>query len=918
MTEFADLPDDLRLITDDKTWEILGVGGRAHFLHKTKWLNEANSPKRKGKQIPPEDDAWGILLFLCGRGFGKTRSITEYLFDECWRYPGLIAHYVAPTLADVRGTIFEGPAGLCSIIPKECLLGGDIDKAYNKTTHELRLSNGSLFRGFSATEEAGRLRGPQCHVLGGDELREWDKPAGNLEQAMNNALLGLRLPYPDGRKGRAIFGTTPKPIPYLKRFGKRPDVRVVTGTSRENLDNLSDTFRNQLLSMAGTLMGRQEIDGLYIDEESDLSIVKRHWIKIFPAYADVDRTVRRKLPDFQFIIEIYDTAMEEEHFDVKTQTVDPSASIVLGVFNMQQAFDEKELRKMGVRGRYGALLLDCWSERLGFPELVVRARAQHKKKWGPDPGKKSDIVLIEAKASGISLRQTLATFGVPCWPYNPGRESKVMRMHAQAPLVKQGVLWVPESVRSDRAGLARDWCEEFLEQVCAFAGEGSVEHDDYVDCVLGETGIYTGRGVIPIAQVIPGDMVLTHKGRWREVKHVGSRQSSHYHRLKAKGLEEIGITGNHRVLAMTIAASQRVGKEVRGVDWVRTDALRPRPIMKITKKDGRTVNCVRRVIHDGLVVPRIAGSVDWVDLSSYFLTGEMAIREKSITPLSGKRIPTDRFVKLDAEAGWCFGLFAAEGCVSGHQIIWNCDAEAIARVAEWAQTRFGRVGSLSAKREVHGFSLGSAALIPLFKDFGYMASGKVVPKWCLEAPIEFVRGFVDGYAHGDGHRFRDRYITLTSVSESLLWGVRLMLARLGIVAWRAEGKAAGYRNVFGVDRLCQRSYTLTYTDNQKSWMGVVTDDYVGTHIELNERVDEVVTVYNLEVDEDESYLTVGGVVHNCLSSGMSYLRDRNILAIDVSEDAIDFEDKKLRERQEADAEFRKERAQKKGGNPYGA
>lgn len=438
-------------------------------------------------------------MYLVGEGMiptHNTQSESEFLFWEGWRVPNLVLHYIAPTLSDVRGTIFEGPAGLCSVIPAECLKGGTLDKAYNKSTHELRLSNGTLFRGFGAVEEAGRLRGPQCHALACDELREWDRPAGNLELALSNALLGLRLPYPDGTPSRAVMGTTPKPIPYLKRLEKRPGVRVVRGTSRENLANLSDSFRYQLLSMDGTLLGRQEIDGAYIDEESDLSILKRHWIKLWPAYVDKERTVPRKLPDFQFVLEVYDTATSEENFDVKKQQTDPSGSIVLGVFNVHQHFDETTRRKMGVRGRYAALLLDAWNERLGFPELLEKARMQHRIKWGSKPGKRSDIVLIEDKSSGPSLRQMLSTWGVPCWPYNPKRESKAMRLHAASPLIKQGMLWVPESGRPDRAGLPRDWVEPFLEQICAFAGEGSVEHDEMVDCISSGIAYLRDRNIL--------------------------------------------------------------------------------------------------------------------------------------------------------------------------------------------------------------------------------------------------------------------------------------------------------------------------------------------------------------------------------------------------------------------------------------
>jgi predicted phage terminase large subunit-like protein len=477
------------MFADDRLGDVevdaLTEGDLAAFTARQVWLDTA-----RYEQLPHGTAAipdWLIYLMRCGRGFGKSRSMYEWAWWEAWRVPNLIVHAVAPTLSDVSGTTFEGPAGFCSLIPVECLYGGTLERAYNKTKHQIRLSNGSLIRGFGAVEEAGRLRGPQCHALVGDELREWDRPAGNLETAFNNAMYGLRLPYPDGTPSRAVLGTTPKPIPFLKRLEHRENLVVVHRPSRDNLINLAPAFRAQLVAQQGTMMGKQETDALYVDEESELSIIKRHWIKLWPK--------DKPLPEFSFIVESYDTASSEENYDVKRQATDPSGSIILGVFNVEQQFTEDERRRLGVRSRYAALLLDAWAERLGLPDLLERARAQHRVKYGK-PGRRPDVVIIEDKNSGPALRQFLNKWGVPSWPYNPGRQSKTTRLHAASPLIMQGMLFVPESRLPDRAGLPRDWCDDFMEQVCAYAGPGSTEHDEYVDCLSQAFSYLSDRGIL--------------------------------------------------------------------------------------------------------------------------------------------------------------------------------------------------------------------------------------------------------------------------------------------------------------------------------------------------------------------------------------------------------------------------------------
>lgn len=441
---------------------------------RRKWIDQANDDYRRGKQLLPGGD-WDILMWRSGRGFGKSLAIHQAAWWEAYENPGIIVHALHATKDDLTTVTFEGPVGFCALIPPELLYGGSLDKAYSRGSHRLHFANGSVIIGFSTREEGKKLRGPQCHFLCGDELAVWDQPKGNLEEAFNNAMFGVRLPYPNGKKARAVLATTPRPIPFLKRLEKRKGVAVIEGSSYENLRNLAPTMRSQLLSLEGTLLGKQEIEGKYIDEEASLSIFHKNWFRLWPA--------GRRLPDFSFVLEVYDTASYgDEGFDAERMVRDPTASVIFGVFNVASIFTESERKAMKIRFKNGIIMCDCWEQMYEFPDLLDVARKQHRTKWGY-PGKRSDIVLIEEKSSGIALRQTMAKWGIPCWPFNPGSMSKTQRAHAVSPFVKQGMVFLPESSRPDRKGQVRDWIEPFLEQVCAYAGPGSTEHDDFVDCI---------------------------------------------------------------------------------------------------------------------------------------------------------------------------------------------------------------------------------------------------------------------------------------------------------------------------------------------------------------------------------------------------------------------------------------------------
>src|SRR5712692_2313520 len=68
------------------------------------------------EQLPPPGD-WSVWLLLAGRGFGKTRVLSEWTcgLAQSGR-AGRIA-LVAPTAADARDVMVEGESGVLSVAP---------------------------------------------------------------------------------------------------------------------------------------------------------------------------------------------------------------------------------------------------------------------------------------------------------------------------------------------------------------------------------------------------------------------------------------------------------------------------------------------------------------------------------------------------------------------------------------------------------------------------------------------------------------------------------------------------------------------------------------------------------------------------------------------------------------------------------
>jgi len=291
---------------DEMLWssmtEKLSLQESAMLSHYSHWMAEA-----RPKQLAPVPDDWSIWLILAGRGWGKTRTGAEDIVAYACSNPDSICAVVAPTLGDLRRTCMEGPSGILSCLPDECLQTGQ-RKGYNGQTGEVNLWNGSKIMGLSANEP-DRLRGPQYHRAWLDELAAW-----RYEESFDQIQFGLRL----GDDPKMIVTTTPRPTKIIKDlFGRSErDVHVTTGSTFENValaDSAIDTFRDRY---EGTRLGRQELYAeILLDIENAL------W-----SYDNFDkfRKKEKDVPDMKRIVVGVDPAMTSK------RTSDETGIVIVG------------------------------------------------------------------------------------------------------------------------------------------------------------------------------------------------------------------------------------------------------------------------------------------------------------------------------------------------------------------------------------------------------------------------------------------------------------------------------------------------------------------------------------------------------------------------------------------------------------
>jgi len=212
-------------------------------------------------------DEWQepVIMFMCGRGFGKTYLGAQWLRKQVAKgLKGEVA-LIAPTSSMIRDTVvYSGVLPLSS--PEEGV-------EYEPSKARLTWKNGTIARMVSAETGAERVRGLNSSAIWIDELGSI-----NNKDVLDQALLTLRV-----EPSKMLITTTPRAnesIIYLYKnavFNDDPPqvgkfCRILTRSTYANFDNLSETYQQTIIATyEGTRLGQQELDGkLLLNNENAL------------------------------------------------------------------------------------------------------------------------------------------------------------------------------------------------------------------------------------------------------------------------------------------------------------------------------------------------------------------------------------------------------------------------------------------------------------------------------------------------------------------------------------------------------------------------------------------------------------------------------------------------------------------------
>lgn len=403
-------------------------------------------------------------------------------------------------------------------------------------------------------------------------------------------------------------------------------------------------------------------------------------------------------------------------------------------------------------------------------------------------------------------------------------------------------------------------------------------------CVKPHTKIQTKRGLIPICDITVKDEVLTHLGRYRKVSKIFKRlYQGDITKIYSMGFNQMPIetTPDHPIWGAFRNYSNSKFRKANGT--MRLNTFKGfKKYQFIEAKHLNTGDCI--------LIPKL----------------DIDIIETPILNIGKhKRSNISEHLTLNKDLMRLFGFYISEGSswkkeikISLHkkETIYAQDIINIVR------NELNSTAKIKTRKNTNGISVHFTAthLVPILKNlFGTCSKNKCAPISWLGLKDELLIELLRGIWYGDGSRSGNVF-TLGITSYCLCRFVQLALTRFGIPSNISINKAhVGKDNVSHQQSyfLCVgngRFYkimnkllpALKITNIPKgSDLTRYKNNQIGYNIKNVEIEYYEGDVYNLEIEEDNSYMLEWGVVHNCFprdNRALAYFAKKKKISPEIS------------------------------------
>ncbi len=335
-------------------------------------------------------------------------------------------------------------------------------------------------------------------------------------------------------------------------------------------------------------------------------------------------------------------------------------------------------------------------------------------------------------------------------------------------------------------------------------------------CFPGDSLVLTKRGNIPIKDIVIGDEVLTHKNRWKPVTWIFDQGEQELVEINGHGHWGMLTTPEHEFY-----------------------------------------------LKDGFAVPRVG---DMWSSPNVFPDSKVPELPEMLRKNSRQNMPSD-VNSLDFL--WLYGLYLAEeSCSSSfgkggtvNRITFSVHTKEVSYVESYLDSVGLRYNTQRIKgEECFNIVVNSRVTAEWMIAAGGRGSrNKFLAAWALGLSKEQRTSILEGAAYGDGYQRNKDRTEYSTTSRKLAVGMKLLAQSLGYsVTINRNTKKDSYidgRRIKGGEY-----YVTTWSYSGRS---IMEDGFCRSKVYNVEETYIVERCYDIEVEDDSSYVVEGIVVHNC-------------------------------------------------------
>lgn len=365
-------------------------------------------------------------------------------------------------------------------------------------------------------------------------------------------------------------------------------------------------------------------------------------------------------------------------------------------------------------------------------------------------------------------------------------------------------------------------------------------------CFIEGTLVLTSNGYKPIEDITENDYVLTHTNTYQKVIKPMVNEANHIYKLSTMASEDLFVTEEH-----------------------------PFYVRKRERKWNNERRSYDRVFH----------KPEWIktkDLDKSYYVG-CAINQKSELPkwdgvefngAWGHKVQKNELCDLfeKNEFWWLVGRFIGDGWTRDYktdkfhseQVVICCGKHKKDEIVE-VLDRLPFNYSVVEERTVYKFHIVNKELTRFLYQFGKGASNKRLTSDVINLPVDLLESFLEGYISSDGYITEDGLIKISSVSQKLIYDTAQCIMKVykrPVSVYLTKRKPTCVIEGRTVNQ--KDTYTVTFKKvKNKQDKAFYEDGYVWCPINNIEKLDYNGLVYNMEVENDNSYVVQNIIVHNC-------------------------------------------------------